>query len=176
MQKQSVSANHKASSMQRVFMHTGRGFSVGNLVGVCYDASRAGTERVAARRSRNQICLEFDAGALRAGKARFGLRPPLLFWRWRDGGMKQRRKAIAAAAARKVLRTFSCTMASRRLMGICGESLLDCVAQSKTATASISIRKSGTAKAWTPIQVLAGGFPEEKNSLRALPTASALAG
>src|SRR5881628_3091738 len=44
---------------------------------------------------------------------------------------------------------------------------------SKTAVASISIRKSGTAKADTPIQVLAGGFSSEKNSLSALPTASA---
>ena len=47
-------------------------------------------------------------------------------------------------------------------------------AQSNTAVASISIRKSGTAKAETPIQVLAGGFSAEKNSLRALPTAVAL--
>ena len=32
------------------------------------------------------------------------------------------------------------------------------VLQSKTAVASISIRKSGTARAETPIHVLAGGF------------------
>ena len=37
--------------------------------------------------------------------------------------------------------------------------------QSTTTVASISIRKSGTAKAETPIQMLAGGFPREKNSL-----------
>src|SRR5207249_574334 len=33
------------------------------------------------------------------------------------------------------------------------------IAQSKTAVASISIRKSGTARAETPIQVLDGGEP-----------------
>ncbi len=39
-------------------------------------------------------------------------------------------------------------------------------AQSKTAVAPISIRNSGTANADTPIQVLAGGFAEEKSAAR----------
>src|SRR6266550_4425238 len=43
--------------------------------------------------------------------------------------------------------------------------------QSNTAVASISIRNSGTARAETPIQVLAGGFSGEKNSPKAIPTA-----
>jgi hypothetical protein len=43
--------------------------------------------------------------------------------------------------------------------------------QSNTAVASISIRNSGSARADTPIQVLAGGFSEENASRKAVPTA-----
>src|SRR5215472_14683038 len=45
------------------------------------------------------------------------------------------------------------------------------ITQSNTAVASISIRNSGSARAETPIQVLAGGFSEEKVSLKTAPTA-----
>ena len=41
------------------------------------------------------------------------------------------------------------------------------------AIASISIRKSGWNKAWTPTQVLAGGLTPEKNCATRAPTAGA---
>jgi hypothetical protein len=48
---------------------------------------------------------------------------------------------------------------SRRPQGRRSATFAIDTAQSRTAVASISIRNSGTARAETPIQVLAGGFP-----------------
>jgi hypothetical protein len=64
----------------------------------------------------------------------------------------------------------------REMRAFSQPSTLNLLSQSKIAVASISIRNSGTAKAETPIQVVAGGFVEEKNSLNTILIASAFSG